>query len=313
MRAAVLNAHGDVPEVGTFRDPEPEAGAEVLDVQAAAMNPVDIRIASGSFPNERHEPPYVAGKEGVGRREDGSLVYFDRSRDPFGAFAERTLIEEGSGYPVPGDLDPALAVTLGVSGLAAWLALDFRGALAHGESVLILGASGVAGQIGVQAAKLLGAGRVVGAARNPEGLERARRLGADAVVSLEDEDDLAAAFREAAGGDGFDLVSDALWGPPALAALAALRPYGRMVHFGQSAAAEVSIPSTAIRPKPVDVLGYSNYSAPGEVKARAYEQMAAHAAAGELKVDVERLGLDGVPDAWRRQTSSPGRKLVFIP
>jgi NADPH:quinone reductase-like Zn-dependent oxidoreductase len=313
MRAAVLHEHGAVPEVGSFRDPEPETGAEVLEVLAAGMNPVDIRIASGTFPNERHEPPYAAGKEGVGRRPDGTMVYFDRSRGPFGAFAERTLVDEGSGYPVPDGLDPALAVALGVSGLAAWCALDFRGALAAGETVLILGASGVAGQIGVQAAKLLGAKRVVGAARSPDGLERARRLGADAVVSLEEEDDLAGAFRDAAGGDGFDLVSDALWGKPALAALAALRPYGRMVHFGQSAAAEVSIPSTAIRPKPVDVLGYSNYSAPGEVKARAYERMAAHAAAGELTVEIERLSLDDVPEAWQRQTSSPGRKLVFIP
>jgi NADPH:quinone reductase-like Zn-dependent oxidoreductase len=314
MRAAVLDSHGAVPELGEFRDPKPDDGAVLLDVLAAAMNPVDIRIASGTFPNERHEPPYVAGKEGVGRRGDGGLVYFDHSREPFGAFAERTLIDEGSGYPVPEGLDPALAVSLGVSGLAAWLALEWRGALAPGETVLILGASGVAGQIGVQAAKLLGAGRVVAAARNPEGLERARRLGADAAVSLEEEDDdLAGAFREASGGDGFDLVSDALWGQPALAALAALRPFGRMAHFGQSAGAEVSIPSTAIRAKPVEIVGYSNYSAPDEVKARAYERMAEHAAAGELTVEIERLGLDDVPDAWRRQTSSPGRKLVFIP
>jgi NADPH2:quinone reductase len=171
----------------------------------------------------------------------------------------------------------------------------------------------VVGQVGVQAAKLLGAGRVVAAARDPEGLERARALGADAAVSLEDADDLASALREAAGGDGFDLVSDPLWGEPGLAALAALRPFGRSVQFGQSAGAEATIPSTAIRAKPVAVLGYTNYTAPEEVKARAYEQMAAHAAAGRIKVQVERLGLDDVPDAWRRQSSSPGRKLVFIP
>ena len=70
---------------------------------------------------------------------------------------------------MPDGLDPALAVCLGVSGLAAWLGLEWRGRLAAGETVLVLGASGVVGQIAVQAAKLLGAGRVVAAARNPDG------------------------------------------------------------------------------------------------------------------------------------------------
>ena len=68
------------------------------------------------------------------------------------------------------------------SGLAAWLGLEWRGRLQRGETVLVLGASGVVGQIAVQAAQLLGAGRVVAAARNPEALERARGLGADAIV-----------------------------------------------------------------------------------------------------------------------------------
>ncbi len=136
------------------------------------MNPVDIRIATGTFGLERYEPPYVAGKEGVGRRADGSLVYFEYSAKPFGAFAEQTRLEPGDGYPLPDGLDPALAVCLGVSGLAAWLGLEWRGRLAAGETVLVLGASGVVGQIAVQAAKLLGAGRVVAAARNPEWLER---------------------------------------------------------------------------------------------------------------------------------------------
>jgi len=97
MRAAVLHAHGEVPEPGEFREPEPDEDAEVVEILAAGMNPVDIRIAGGAFPLERHEPPYVAGKEGIGRRHDGSLVYFEYSREPFGAFAERTLLAAGSG------------------------------------------------------------------------------------------------------------------------------------------------------------------------------------------------------------------------
>lgn len=313
MRAAIVRAHGEVPEVGEFDDPEPASGAEMLDILAGGMNPVDIRIATGTFPNERREPPYVAGKEGVGRREDGSLVYFDASRQPYGAFAERTLIDAGGGYPVPDGLEPELAVCLGVSGLAAWLALDWRAELQPGEAVLILGAGGVVGQIGVQAAKLLGAGRVVAAARSAEGLERARALGADATVQLGEQDDLAGELREASGGEGFDVVSDPLWGEPAKAALAAAKPFARHVNLGQSAAAETTLSSVAIRSRPVSLLGYTNYTVPAERLAAAYARMARHAAAGELRVAIERLAIDDVPDAWRRQPGSPHRKLVIVP
>jgi NADPH2:quinone reductase len=312
MRAAVLQAHGGVPEVQEFEDPRPVDGTELLEVAAAAMNPVDVRIASGEFALERHEPPYVAGKEGVGRRADGSLVYFEWSRKPYGAFAERTLVDAGSGYPVPEGLDPSLAVCLGVSGLAAWLGLDWRGRLAYGETVLVLGASGVVGQIAVQAAKLLGAGRVVAAARDERALGHARSLGADAIVRLS-HPDLAAALREASGGDGYHLVLDPLWGEPAKAAITALVPYGRFVHVGQSAGAELTLSSPSVRSKPIDLLGHTNYNVPEEQKAAAYERMARHARDGELRVEIERLGLDDVPDVWRRQGSSPHRKLVVLP
>ena len=158
--------------------------------------------------------------------------------------------------------------------------LEWRGALEPGETVLVLGASGVVGQIAVQAAKLLGAGRVVAAARSEEGLEHARELGADATVQLGDGEGLPAALREAAGGDGFDLVHDPLWGEPAQAALTALRPFGRLVHVGQSAAAEATIPSSVVRATPVDILGYTNYTAGEERLAAAYERMAAPCARG---------------------------------
>jgi NADPH:quinone reductase-like Zn-dependent oxidoreductase len=312
MRSAVLHAHGAVPEVGEFRDPVAEPGAVVLEVLAAAMNPVDVRIASGEYPLERYETPYVAGKEGVGRRDDGGLVYFDRSREPFGAFAERTLIDAGAGYPVPDGLDPALAVCLGVSGLAAWLGLEWRGRLAPGETVLVLGASGVVGQIAVQVAKLLGAGRVVAAARHEATLQRVGDLGADALVPL-GQDGLTAAFREASGGDGYDLVLDPLWGEPALAAMGAVKRFGRVVQMGQSAATEVSLPSATVRNTPIELIGHTNYAADEDRKAAAFAQLAAQAVDGTIRVGIERLALDDVPDAWQRAGSSPHAKLVIVP
>jgi NADPH:quinone reductase-like Zn-dependent oxidoreductase len=311
MRAAVLHAHGTVPVLEEHPEPEPAPGAVVLDVEAAAMNPIDVRVATGQFPLERYDTPYVAGKEGVGRREDGSLVYFEYSRKPFGAFAERTLVEEGDCIDVPSGLGPALAVCLGVSGMAAWLGLSWRGRLARDETVLVLGASGVVGQIAVQAARLLGAGRVVAAARDEAALERAGRLGADALVRFGGPD-VGAALKDASGG-GYDLVLDPLWGEPAVAAIGAMKPFGRLVALGQSAGAEATLTSAAIRSTPIDLLGYTNYTAGEERKRAAYAAMAEHAAAGRLVVETERLSLDDVPAAWERQGSSPHAKLVIVP
>ena len=85
MRAAVLPALNVAPEPGTFADPSPGEGEELVAVQAGGLNPVDLRIAAGGVPRERREPPYVPGKEGVGTLEDGTRVYFDGTVGPFGA------------------------------------------------------------------------------------------------------------------------------------------------------------------------------------------------------------------------------------
>jgi NADPH:quinone reductase-like Zn-dependent oxidoreductase len=312
MRAAVLPAHGAVPEAGTFEDPTPAEGQEAVSVLAGGLNPVDIRIAQGNFPADQRDPPYVPGKEGVGTLDDGTRVYFDPSVPPFGSYAERTLIAAASGFAVPDGLDDGVAVALGIAGLAAWLALEWRGELEDGETVLVLGASGVVGQIAVQAARILGAGRVVAAARSADGLARAEELGADATVRIEEGGDLTAAIREAAGG-GIDLTVDPVWGAPAVAAIGALNRFGRHVQLGQSAGAEATLTSAAIRTKPVSIIGHTNYAADEARRRAAYQRMAEHAAAGEIAVDVERVPLADVADAWRRQGESPNRKLVIVP
>jgi len=312
MRAAILREFGQPPEIGEFDDPRPGDGQEVVDVLAAGLNPVDILKASGHFYGGNPPLPSVVGTEGIARLADGRTVYFDTPVAPYGSFAERALIDPALTYGCPEGLDPGLAVVLGISGLAAWLALDFRAQLRQGETALVLGAGGVVGQVAVQAAKLLGAGRVVAAARSEERLDRALQQGADATVQIGAVDDLATAIREAAGG-GVDVVVDPVWGEPAVAALDAMNARGRLVQIGQSAGATAVVPSALVRGKTLDVLGMTIFGVPPEDKRAAYETMAEHANAGRLEVEVERIPLDGVADAWKRQTSSPGVKLVVEP
>src|ERR1700730_11347245 len=162
MRAAVLHEYG-VPRAEEFDEPVAGPDQAVLEVLAAGVNPVDISFRAGRFYAGRPSLPCVAGREGVGRL-GGRRVYFDGPVAPFGSMAERALIDPREVYPVPDGVDDGVAVALGISGLTAWLALSWRAPLARGEHVLGLGASGVVGQIAVQAAKLLGAARVVAAA-----------------------------------------------------------------------------------------------------------------------------------------------------
>ncbi|MEA2123758.1 MAG: hypothetical protein QOI80_540, partial [Solirubrobacteraceae bacterium] len=187
MRAAVLHEYGATPRVGDFAEPE---GDLVVDVLAAGLNPIDLRIASGTLPARRPDLPSVVGSEGIGRTADGRRVYFSGA-----AVAERAAASEP--LEVPDGVDDAEALAYGVAGLAAWLALD-KARLQEGETVLVLGASGPVGAIALQLARLRGAGRVVAAARREVG-------GADAFVQLTDDP----SFDEQ-----FDVVIDPLWGKP---------------------------------------------------------------------------------------------------
>jgi NADPH2:quinone reductase len=92
-----------------------------------------------------------------------------------------------------------------------------------------------------------------------------------------------------------------------------MAPFGRLVALGQSAGAEATIPSALVRSTPVDILGYTNYTAGEERKAAAFAAMAGHAAAGRIQVEIERFGLDDVPAVWERQQTSPNAKQVIEP
>jgi NADPH:quinone reductase-like Zn-dependent oxidoreductase len=310
MRAAVLREYG-VPSPGEFEEPSAGDGQAVVEVLAAGLNPVDVAICAGRFYAGKPPLPSVAGREGVGTLA-GRRVYFDAPIAPFGSMAERALVDPASTYALPDGLDEGVAVALGISGLAAWLALTWRANLQPGEHVLVLGASGVLGQIAVQAAKLLGATRVVAAARSAEGLERCLALGADAAVRLGEPDDLPAALREAAE-ERIDVVLDPLYGEPLVAAVNAASFGARLVQIGAGAGAEATIPSAPIRGKMLVLMGHTNFAAPPEVKREAYGNLAAAAARGTIVVDADRIPLEQVGEAWERLAAGSHRKLVLVP
>src|SRR5919106_2469555 len=210
MRAAVISSFGQPPDADEVTPPEGGSSRVLVRVSAAPINQLDLLIGSGRFYGGAPDPPYVPGVEGVGTvveaegLEPGTRVWFSFGRfdSPRGSMAELCAADQARTMVIEHDIDDPTAAALGLTGLAAWMSLARRASVAAGEQVLILGAAGAVGQVALQAARLLGAGRVIGASRSEDGRAIALKLGADAVVDSrgDDVDAIAARIDQACDG-----------------------------------------------------------------------------------------------------------------
>jgi NADPH2:quinone reductase len=317
VRALELAEPGTAPRVVERAEPVPAADEVLVQVTAAPITPLDLLCASGTSYFGVPSTPYVPGVQGVGA-VDGRAVWFPTSAGMApgdGSMAEAVAVPSVDLVPLPEGASPTDVAALGLSAVAAYLALTWRGELAPGETVVVLGAGGVVGQAAVQLAKLYGAARVIGAARSLDGRHRALAAGADAVVELDtdDVDELAARVGAAVAGP-VDLVLDPLFGIPAAAAARCLRPGGRLVNLGSSAAEHAPLDSSTLRSRSLRVLGYTNNELTREQRAAAITTVAQHAADGQLNVAHEAAVLDNAAEAWARQASSrTSGRLVLVP
>jgi NADPH2:quinone reductase len=318
MKAAVVQSFSTPPRYTDFADPVAGEGEKLVRVAAAGLHPIVKALASGTHYGSTGEFPFVPGVDGVGRTEDGSRVFFGISRPPFGTFAELALAASWMTLPLPDGLDDATAAGIANPAMSSWAALT-RGQFVVGESVLILGATGVAGQLAVQIAKRRGARRVVGAGRNPEALEKLKALGADAVIRLDQERDaLVAAFRNEFD-QGIDVVLDYLWGGPAEAALQAIGKKGlktaskrvRYVQIGNSAGDPISLSAATLRSSGLELLGSGFGSASLDQLLAALAEFFQVAAKEPFEFSVKTASLSEVEGLWG--TKEEGTRLVFQP
>jgi NADPH:quinone reductase-like Zn-dependent oxidoreductase len=323
MRAAVIRGYGQPPDHVEHPVPAVGPGQVLLKVTAAPINPLDLLCASGTSYFGEPPLPYVPGTQGVGVVQAGSQwpagtrVWFsaDAGMAPGdGTLAELCVARESALLPLTGDVSDDLVAALGLSAIAAWMALTWRGGLSSGEHVLVLGASGTVGQVGIQAARLLGANQVTAACRDSHGRQRALELGADAVADMSGDDAglLHGRLKQAMAGPA-DLVLDPVWGLPAEAAVRVLARGGRLVNLGSSAGPQARLDSAGLRSGTLGVLGYTNAALSPAQKAEALDEILRHAAAGRLTVDYETLPLADVASAWLRCGQPPHRKAVLLP
>ncbi len=188
MKAAVVTQAGPTPVYSDFDEPAPAEGHVLIDVEASALSHVTRGRASGTHYSSSASFPFVAGIDGVGRREDGTRVYFFGPREPSGGLAQRTLVAQQQCIAIPEALDAVAAAALAIPGMSSWAALNERARFVAGETVLVNGATGASGRLAVQIAKHLGAAKVIATGRHPQTLSGLEAAGADCVISLDQEE-----------------------------------------------------------------------------------------------------------------------------
>ena len=310
MKAAVLHERDGVPRYEDFPDPVAGEGEVIIEVKAVAVENVDRAVAAGThFAGRAMMPelPAIPCFDGIGTLPDGRLVGFGNPRPPYGALAERTVVREGAYAPIPDGLDPAVATVL--SSAISGMSMKTAAGLQPGESVLIQGATGVAGRLAVQVARLLGAGRIVATGRDDEQL---RELGADQVINTTlDDQNLMLAYAESRT----DVVVDFLWGRPTELLLRAMVPETfafpaplRLVQIGEVAGADLRVSAESLRTSGVEIYGAAKGFAP-ETMGAAYGQVVEWARTGQLTFALERVPLSDIEAAWQR-TDLRGKRLV---
>jgi NADPH:quinone reductase-like Zn-dependent oxidoreductase len=318
VRAALLTSY-EGPPAPALRDlPTPGPDQVPVRVTAAPIVPLDLLCATGTSYFGPPQLPYVPGVQGVGVLDSGARVFFttDAGMKPGdGSLAEHAVAAETDVVPLTRAVPDDLVAALGLSAVAAWMALTWRGRVRPGERVLVLGAGGAVGQVAVQAALALGASAVVAASRRHTHRTLATERGATATLDLSepsDVDGLAARMRAAAGGP-VDVVLDPVGGDASTAALLVLGEHGRLVHLGGSGGPTATFSSATLRSGSHSILGYTNNALTPAQKAEALAAVLELAAAGRCTVTYETVGLETVADAWTRAGATPDGRLVVVP
>lgn len=328
MKAAFFRRHGgpEVLEVGEAPEPVVTAGSVVIRVKAVSLNHLDLWTRRG-IPGLDLEMPHIGGSDTAGIVETvgpdveewspGDRVVvnaglfcgicdFCQAGDEAlcrqfcvlgehvpGAAAELVRVPVTNLFRIPEELAFEAAAAAPLAFQTAWRALESRGRLRADETLLVTGASGGVATAGVQIGRHLGA-RVIAITSGPENVTRVRELGADVAIDRLSED-VDARIRDAVAGRGVDVVLDsvgeALW----KTVNRALGPDGRIVVYGATTGAKVSLHLAHVFWKQLSVIG-STMSSRAE-----FEEVMSLVADGTLTAVVDDvLPLERIREAHER-------------
>lgn len=311
MRAALVTRFDAPPRYGEVGEPRATGPHEaVVDVLAASLSPRVRSQASGSHYTSTGALPMIPGIDGVGRTEAGELRYFILPDTDRGSLAEKAAIDLRRSVPLPSGSDPVQLAAAMNPAMSSWIALRHRAHLSPGGSALVLGATGNAGMMALQVARLLGAARVTAVGRN---ISRVAHAGADTLVELGDTEGLADAGR------AVDVVLDYLWGEPTAEALRAIVPNrdddGRpltWVQIGSVAGPDAPIPSAALRAVNLTLVGSGQGSVSTRDIVSELGQLARAVTGGAFETRARAVPLAEVERAWHEAAATRDR-LVLVP
>jgi NADPH:quinone reductase-like Zn-dependent oxidoreductase len=319
MNAAVVTSFTEPPHYRPFEVPAPcTASQELVDVLAVGLHPRVRTDAAGAHYTSTGTLPMIPGIDAVGRRPDGERVYFVAADDVLGTMADKALADPRRSIVLTAGADAAKIAAAMNPAMSSWVALRRRVPLQRGNSVLVLGATGNAGAMAVQVARLLGAGRVVGAGRDQGRLQALNSAGTDDIVQLTADSEATGKALAAAAADT-DIVIDYLWGKPARQAIVALLTARsdraralNWIQIGAVAGPTIELPSVALRSANLRLQG-SGQGAVGPADYLAEMPSLIDAiSSGAIAVKANTLPLADVAEAWTRE-EAPGERTVLVP
>ncbi len=236
MRAAVVSEGG--LEIRDVEAPKPSSSEVLIRVKACGLNRADSMVASGMAHGSIGGPGTIPGMEFAGEVIDvGAEVQGFKPGDRVmcgghSGWAEYATADWGRAVAIPDNMSWSQAATL-LTGLQTMHnAIVTAGRLQPGESVLIQGASTGVGLMGMQIAKAMGAGLVIGSSTNPQRRARLTEFGADLAIDSKDPRWVEQVL-QATDGKGVHLIVDQLSGYAANQNLAAARVLGRIINVGR--------------------------------------------------------------------------------
>jgi NADPH:quinone reductase-like Zn-dependent oxidoreductase len=233
MKAFILDRYGKNAALRLGDAPEPQLQDDdiLVEVHAAALNPLDSKVRDGAFkPILPYRPPFILGHDVAGKVvrvgptvrtfKVGDEIYARPRDGRIGTFAEFIAINQADAALKPKNLSMEEAASIPLVGLTSWQALVERAKLQKGQKVLIQAGSGGVGAFAIQLAKHLGA--TVATTTSTANVGLVTRLGADVVVDYKKDD-----FEKVLS--GYDLVLNSLDGEVQERSLSVLKPGGQLI------------------------------------------------------------------------------------
>eukprot|EP00026_Physarum_polycephalum_P011323 Phypoly_transcript_11537.p1 GENE.Phypoly_transcript_11537~~Phypoly_transcript_11537.p1 ORF type:complete len:360 (-),score=52.48 Phypoly_transcript_11537:20-1099(-) len=323
IRAALVETPGQPPVLKTTTLAEPSSSQTRVKVIAAGLHQLVRSRASGKHYSAAHAPgPIIPGVDGVGELPTGEKVFFscfDPTSTP--SFAEYANISTQDVFRLPADstAKPEVVAALGNPVMSSYMAYKHR--VPHikpGFSVLILGVTGVSGQIAAQVSKYMGAAKIIGAGRNQAALDKLKSSGAisESITLVEDQALMKETFANAV--NDVDLVIDYLWGPVAEATIAGIYSKRKevskrldWVQIGHMAGATIPISAPTFRQANFVMCGSGLGSVSPEEMRKSLGELAGLIAQGKFTYPVDAQPFEKIQELWDQKEKSDSR-LVFV-